>query len=76
MQLLALMSKLYGASGDPLQLLNGYLSVFAKGSWEAQLEGKSIGKYATTLSERMLRCLFLTSLSEITLRSLRQCFAA
>jgi len=43
--LLALMSKLYGASGDPLQLLNGYLSVFAKGSWEAQLEGKSIGKY-------------------------------
>lgn len=45
--LLKLMSEAYGESGDPLRVLEGFLSVFAKGAWEAKSsKGSSFGRYA------------------------------
>jgi len=44
---IALVSKAYGEAGDPLKVLEGFLSVFAKGGWEAKnSQGVSLGRFA------------------------------
>jgi len=41
-----LMAKAYAESGDPLRILEGFLSVFAKGAWEAKAaSGAVMGRF-------------------------------
>lgn len=44
--LVKLMGQAYSDSGDPVRLLEGFLSVFAKGAWEAKsISGSSFGRF-------------------------------
>jgi len=44
-----LMAQAYSETGDPLRLLEGFLSVFAKGSWEPKgPTGNSLGRFNDT----------------------------
>eukprot|EP00656_Telonema_subtile_P006188 TRINITY_DN12844_c0_g1_i3.p1 TRINITY_DN12844_c0_g1~~TRINITY_DN12844_c0_g1_i3.p1 ORF type:complete len:357 (-),score=63.56 TRINITY_DN12844_c0_g1_i3:95-1165(-) len=65
--LLTLMSQLYAACGDPVRLLEGYLSVFAKGRWEPALEGKALGRYVDTEHDHRA-ALLRSSLIELVCR--------